>query len=137
MIGIELTTVDGLDPAEGRAIARRLCRAGSEFQSEVVRVLSGDASSATPIALWHEDGAVIGWAASHVWQGMQTLEQFTDERHRGRGIASALSAALLARGVLDRTQEVAVFSPTTQRLAARLGMQPVRYMRDGDRWVVA
>lgn len=137
MTSIEITTVDGLNPVEARAIARRLCRPSSEFQCEVVDVMAGKLSSSTPIALWCQDGAVIGWAASHVWRGMQTLEQYTDERHRGRGIACALSASLVAHGVLDRTRDVAVFSSITEGLVRRLGMTPVKFKRDGSSWVIA
>lgn len=137
MTTITITTVDGLDPPESTAIARRLSRPGSEFQVEVIQVATGEASSSTPIALWHEDGALLGWSASHIWDGKQTLEQFTDERHRRRGIASALSAALVAAGKIDRSEVVAVFSPHTQSLAARLGLSTLRYERRGSDWVLA
>jgi predicted GNAT family acetyltransferase len=135
---ITITTIDGLDPRESTAIAHRLCRPGSDFQSEVVRVAAGKASSSTPIALWHHDGSLVGWAASHVWQGSQTLEMFTDERHRGRGIASALSAALVAAGVLERGRILQVFSESTEMIARRLCFAEVhRYRREGSDWVAA
>lgn len=137
MTQIVFTTVDGLDPAELTAIARRLTRPNSDFQREVVEVATGKASSSTPIALWHEDGCLVAWAASHVWQEKQTLEQFTDERHRKRGIASALSAALIASGAIDRYEAIAVFSPSTASIAARLGLMPIRYERRGSDWVLA
>jgi len=135
---LTITTVDGLDPTDCVAIVRRLCRQASEFQREVIGVMAGEASSCAPIALWHADGSLVGWAASHVWQGSQTLEMFVDERHRGRGIASALSAALLAACVIDRGQPLAVFSESTEMIARRLCFADVhRYRRkDGD-WVAA
>jgi GNAT superfamily N-acetyltransferase len=130
--------VDGLDPSDCVAIARRLCRQGSDFQREVIGVMNGDASSCAPIALWHADGALVGWAASHIWQGSQTLEMFTDERHRGRGIASALSAALVAAGIVDRGRTLAVFSESTEMIALRLAFADVRrYRREGSDWVAA
>lgn len=133
---ILVTTVDGLDQGDCVAIARRLCRQGSDFQREVIGVMNGEASTSTPIAVWHRDGCLIGWAATHIWQGSQTLEMFTDERHRGRGIASALSAALLAAGVLERGRIVQVFSESTEAIARRLCFSEVhRYRRDGGDWV--
>lgn len=134
---ILLTTVDGLEPGDAVAIARRLTKSGSEFQLEVQQVLVGEASSCTPVALWNHDGAVIGWACSHVWQGRQTLEQYTDERHRGQGIATALSSVLVAAGVVDRAEEVAVFAPTTAEIARRLGVTEVSlYERRDGAWVL-
>ena len=132
-----ITTVDGLEPADAVAVARRLTKPGSEFQLEVLRVLSGELSSATPIALWNRDGALIGWACSHVWREQQTLEMFVDERHRGRGVASTLASMLAAAGEIDATEPIAVFSETTQRIAERLGMKAVRYARSGTDWVLA
>ncbi len=135
---ITVTTVDGLPPEDCLAIGYRLTKPASDFQREVMGVLDGSASSATPIAVWHHDGAVVAWACSHIWQGSQTLEMFTDERHRGRGIASALSAALLAAGVLERGRIVQVFSETTQMIACRMRFAEVhRYERRGSDWVVA
>jgi GNAT superfamily N-acetyltransferase len=123
---ITLTTVDGLTPADCLAIGRRLCHPHSEFQLEVLRRMSGEMSSSTPICLWHGGGALLAWAASHEWRGMQTLEMFTDERHRGRGIAVALSAAMYAAGVLERDLPLAVFAPLTEEIARRLGFEDVQ-----------
>lgn len=138
MDSITLVAADGLDPSDANAIARRLTRGGSEFQIEIASVLAGDTSSATPIALWHSEGCLAAWACSHRWRDMQTLEMFTDERFRGRGIACALSAALIAAGILDRGQPLAVFRETTQRIAERLGFADVRrYARAGNDWLPA
>lgn len=136
MESITLVAADGLEPSDANAIARRLTHAGSEFQLEISRVLSGETSSATPIALWHSEGCLAAWACSHRWRDMQTLEMFTDERFRGRGIASALSAALVAAGILDRSKTLAVFGGMTRSLALRLGFVDVHeYERDGADWV--
>lgn len=136
MNSISLTHVDALAPADAVAIVHRLTRSGSEFQREVATVADGGLSSATPIALWHTGGCLMGWAASHVWQGTQTLEQFVDERHRGCGIATALSAFLRAAGVLHHSRTLAVFSPQTQRIAGRCGFADVcLYQRSGEAWL--
>jgi hypothetical protein len=133
---ISLIAADGLAESDAVAIARRLTHSGSEFQIEISQILSGEGSSATPIALWHSDGCLAAWACSHRWRDMQTLEQFTDERFRGRGIGSALSAFLMAAGILDRTQPLALFSETTQRIAERLLFRDARrYEWDGADWV--
>ena len=128
---ITLTTVDGLTTADCVAITYRLTHRSSEFQLEVAGRLAGKTSSTTPIVLWHGGGALLAWACSHDWRAMQTLEMWTDERHRGGGIALALSAALVAAGVLDRDLTLAVFSPATEAIARRLGFVDVqRYAHD-------
>jgi hypothetical protein len=133
---ISLIAADGLAESDAVAIARRLTHSGSEFQIEILRVLNGEGSSATPIALWHSDGCLAAWACSHRWREMQTLEMFTDERFHGRGIASALSTFLMAAGILDRGQTLAVFSETTQRIAERMLFPDVRRFEwNGADWV--
>lgn len=137
MASILLTTVDGLEPQDALAICYRLTKPGSEFNLEVRSLVDGTGSSDTPIALWHEDGALLGWACSHVWQNTQTLEMFTGERHRGRGIATALSSMLMAAGVVDSSERLAVFAPVTADIARRLGCVDVDlYERRDGVWVL-
>jgi len=131
MSTITFTTVDGLSRQDKVAIVHRLTRPSSEFQQEVGRCLREVASSSTPIAVWHDCGTLWAWACSHVWRDMRTLEMFTEERHRGTGVALALSAALAGVGVIDRSDRLAVFSPTTESIARRLGFAQVqRFERD-------
>lgn len=133
---ITLTTIDGLDPRDMLAIRSRLTKPGSEFQAEVSAALEGDSSSCTPVAVWHLDGAVVAWACSHVWRGMQTLEQFVDERYRQTGKATALSAFLLSCGVLVLGKPLAVFSPFTADISRKLGFPDVAlFQRQGEDWV--
>lgn len=135
MDSIALVAADGLDPSDSVAITRRLTHQGSEWQIEISRVLSGESSSATPVALWHSEGCLAAWACSHVWRDLQTLEQFTDPRFRGRGIGFALSSFLIGCRILDRGAAVAVFSETTERIARRLSFADVqRYEWDGNDW---
>lgn len=137
-MNISVLALDGLEPRDLLAIRSRLTRPGSEFSAEVADVFAGEASSITPIAVCHVDGGLVGWACSHHWQDMQTLEQYVDELWRRRGIASALSAALLAHGSIDRADPLAVFSESTEIIAKRLGCQDVRrYLHDGTDWVPA
>ena len=133
---ISLTSVDGLAPRDALAIIHRLTRDGSEFQLEVASMLEGVSSSSTPLAIWELDGACIGWAASHIWREMQTLELFVDPRHRGHGRGSILAGVLVSSGRIDKGRAVAVFSPSTTSIAERLGCrQVVEYSREGAEWV--
>jgi hypothetical protein len=133
---ITLTTVDGLDPRDMLAIRSRLTKQGSEFQLEVATVLEGEGSSCTPLAVWHADGAMIAWACSHVWRGMQTLEQYVEERYRNTGKATALTAFVLSCGAIDAGKPLAVFSPFTADIARKLGVADVvLFERRGADWV--
>jgi GNAT superfamily N-acetyltransferase len=134
---ITLSTADGLEPGDCLAICYRLTKPGSEWQAEIRSVLEGAASSCTPVALWHGDGSLIGWACPHRWRDLPTLEQFTDENHRGRGIGTALAAVLIATGVIEQREAVAVFSEQTERIARRLELTPIRYARSGSDWAIA
>ena len=133
---VTLTTVDGLDPRDMLAIRSRLTKPSSEFQLEVAQVLEGEASSCTPLAVWHADGAMIAWACSHVWRGMQTLEQYVEERYRNTGKATALTAFMLSVPVIDAGKPLAVFSPFTADIARKLGVADVvLFERRGEDWV--
>lgn len=132
---VTLATIDGLEPRDMLAIRSRLTKPHSEFQVEVVAVLEGDGSSCTPIAVWHCDGSLVGWACSHVWRAMQTLEQFVDERHRHTGKATALTAVMIAAGIIDFRKPLAVFSPWTADIARKLGCaEVVLFQRNGSEW---
>ena len=132
---VTMTTIDGLDPRDMLAIRSRLTKPGSEFQVEVATVLEGEASSCTPVAVWHADGAMLAWACSHVWRGMQTLEQYVEERYRNTGKATALTAFLLSCGVISADKPLAVFSPFTADIARKLGcVEVVLFERRGSEW---
>jgi len=136
MSQITLTTIDGLEPRDMLAIRSRLTKPGSEFQAEVSAALEGEASSCTPVAVWHSDGAMLAWACSHVWRGMQTLEQYVEERYRQTGKATALTAFMLSDGVIHTGKPLAVFSPHTADIARKLGVADVvLFERRGSEWV--
>jgi hypothetical protein len=136
MSQITLTTIDGLEPRDMLAIRSRLTKPDSEFQAEVTGVLVGESSSCTPVAVWHSDGAMLAWACSHVWRGMQTLEQYVEERYRQTGKATALTAFLLSAGVITSGKPLAVFSPHTADIARKLGVADVvLFERRGSEWV--
>ena len=133
---ISLTSVDGLAPRDALAIIHRLTRDGSEFQLEVASMLEGVSSSSTPLAIWELDGACIGWAASHIWRELQTLELFVDPRHRGHGRGSILAGVLIASGRIDKGRMLAVFSASTASIAERLGCRLiVEHTQKGNDWL--
>ncbi len=133
---ITLTTVDGLDPRDMLAIRSRLTKPSSEFQIEVATVLEGEASSCTPIAVWHCDGSLIAWACSHVWRGMQTLEQYVEERYRNTGKGRTLASFMLSVPVIDPNKPLAVFSTTTADICRKLNVTDVLlFERRGTDWV--
>jgi hypothetical protein len=132
---VTLTTIDGLDPRDMLAIRSRLTKPDSEFQAEVTGVLAGESSSCTPVAVWHADGAMLAWACSHVWRGMQTLEQYVEERYRNTGKATSLTSFLLSCEVIDARKPLAVFSPFTAGIASKLGCADVvLFERRGADW---
>jgi hypothetical protein len=132
---ISVVSVDALEPRDLFAIRSRLTKPDSEFQREVAGVLEGESSSCTPIAVCHIDGALVGWACSHRWRDLQTLEMFVDERYRSSCVALALSAAMVVHGTIDRNKSLAVFAPATAVIARRIGVLDVHeYQRSGDDW---
>jgi len=136
MSQITLTTIDGLEPRDMLAIRSRLTKPGSEFQAEVSAALEGEASSCTPVAVWHSDGAMLAWACSHVWRGMQTLEQYVEQRYRQTGKGTTLTSFLLSAGVIHAGKPLAVFSPFTADIARKLGVADVvLFEQRGSEWV--
>lgn len=125
------TTVGALADYDAAVIVESLTRTGSEFQQEV----ASRNGSRTPIVIVR-DGSwrIVSWAASHVWRGMQTLEGFTLEAYRRRGIARACAAMLVADGSLDTRRPLAVFAPYCVEIAKSVGFREIRLFefRDGD-----
>ena len=127
------TTVGSLTPYEAWEIVSTLTNPDSEFQREV----RDSEKSETPIAIVF-DGSwkIVAWAASHKWQGQQTLEGFTRPSHRSRGLMRMAASMLVADGIIDTFLPVAVFSPACIAVASSIGCRRVRLyeQRDG-RWV--
>ena len=114
---------------EDRAMMLALCNPGSDMQKEFTKCIS-----LTPIAIVYDDQP-IAWACTHQWAGFQTLEIFTHQDHRREGLARAAASMLLAGGCIDKTQQLAVFSPECVPLAKSLGFVDVRqFRRVGDAW---
>ena len=105
---------------------KKLCRDGSEMQQEF------GTGSGTPVAVVYVQYRPAAWAATHVWREMQTLEGFTDERQRRRGLQRFAATGLIAAGHLDIRQPVAVFSPDCVGLTRSLGFVEVKLFRRAD-----
>jgi GNAT superfamily N-acetyltransferase len=124
---------DRLRASERRFIADHLTRPESEFQ----RALLGGTVTGT-IAICLDQGEIVGWARSEVWQGIPTLEAFVSPAYRRRGVATLCAAGLRTEGVFRDYEYIGVFRPTMVSLASRLGLIYASFdrMPDGT-WVKA
>jgi hypothetical protein len=125
------TTVGSLSDYDARVIAESLTKTGSEFQKEV----TSRNGSHTPIAVVR-DGSwrIVSWAATHTWRNQQTLEGFTIEPYRRRGIARVCASLLVADGSLNPRKPLAVFASQCVEIARSVGFREIRLyeFRDGD-----
>jgi hypothetical protein len=113
--------------SERRFIADHLTRPGSDFQRAL---LYGEPAGTIAICL--DQGEIIGWARTEIWQNLPTIEAFAGTAYRRRGVATLCVAGLVAAGVFVDHDEVAVFRPTMASLARRLGVPFVEYDRKPD-----
>jgi len=124
---------DRLRVTERRFIADHLTRPDSEFQRAL---LAGTATGTIAICL--DQGEIIGWARSEVWQGIPTLEAFVSPAYRRRGVATLCAAGLRTEGVFRDYEYIGVFRPTMVSLASRLGLIYTSFERAPDgTWVKA
>lgn len=130
---LEITDTKSLSPSQRDQIVSRLTNTDSEFQQ---RLRANDGSS-SPIALvCDEGGSIVAWATSHRWREYQTLEAFTDESQRRRGLAVAASAALAVATDIFKDTKVAVFSPVMRVVAERAEIESIHeFSRHGDDWL--
>ena len=108
---------DRLRASERRFIADHLTRPESEFQRSL---LAGTVTGTIAICL--DQGEIIGWARTEVWQGIPTLEAFVSPAYRRRGVATLCAAGLRTEGVFRDYEYIGVFRPTMVSLASRLGL---------------
>lgn len=102
---------------EKKFIADHLTRANSDFQQALLE----DRPQGT-IAVCLDQGEIVGWARTEIWQDIPTLEAFVSPAYRRRGIAKACAATLIAEGVYRDHEFIGVFSKTMASLAYRLGL---------------
>jgi hypothetical protein len=113
--------------SERRFIADHLTRPESEFQRAL---LAGTVTGTIAICL--DQGEIIGWARTEVWQGIPTLEAFVSPAYRRRGVATLCAAGLRTEGVFRDHEFVAVFRPTMIPLARRLNLSTATFDRKPD-----
>jgi hypothetical protein len=119
-------------------IARNLTRPASDFHAKIDRWAAG--LEATPedghLAIVEDDGELVGWARTEPWERTwATLESFVHLGWRRRGVATFAAAGLVASFLLPPDAEIAVFRPAMLMLARRVGLHPVLFAQEGDRWV--
>ena len=108
---------DRLRASERRFIADHLTREGSDFQQALLE----DRPQGT-IAVCLDQGEIIGWARTEIWQDIPTLEAFVSPAYRRRGVATLCAAGLRTEGVFRDHEFIGVFSPTMVSVAGRLGL---------------
>jgi GNAT superfamily N-acetyltransferase len=124
---------DRLRATERRFIADHLTRPESDFQRSL---LAGTVTGTIAICL--DQGEIIGWARTEVWQGIPTLEAFVSPAYRRRGVATLCAAGLRTEGVFRDYEYIGVFRPTMVSLARRLSMPYANFDRQPDgTWVEA
>lgn len=116
-----------LRQSERKFIADHLTRSGSDFQTAL---LTGEPAGTIAICL--DQGEIIGWARSEIWQKLPTIEAFVSTAYRRRGVATLCVAGLQAEGVFVDHREAAVFRPSMASLAARLGIPCIAFDRKPD-----
>jgi len=126
-------TVGRLSDSDAGVIVNSMTNPGSEFHEEV----KNREGSTTPIAIIRDAASPIAaWAATHEWRGMQTIEGFTREPFRRRGLARAATSLLAAAGCIDTQETVAVFAPYCVEIARSVGCRDVRlFERRGTDWI--
>jgi GNAT superfamily N-acetyltransferase len=123
-----------LRSSERNFICDHLTRTGSEFQK---KLLDGDILTGK-IAICLDQGEIIGWARTEIWDGLPTLEAFVSPPYRRRGVATLCAAGLRTEGVFRDYEFVAVFRTTMALLASRLGLRYAAFDRAPDgSWVEA
>ena len=108
---------DRLRASERRFIADHLTRPESDFQGAL---LNGGLTGTIAICL--DQGEIVGWARTEVWQDIPTLEAFVSPAYRRRGVATLCAAGLRTEGVFRDYEYIGVFRPTMVSLASRLGL---------------
>jgi GNAT superfamily N-acetyltransferase len=118
---------DRLRASERRFIADHLTRPESEFQRALI---AGTATGTIAICL--DQGEIVGWARTEVWQDIPTLEAFVSPAYRRRGVATLCAAGLRTEGVFRDHEFIGVFRPAMVALASRLGLLYASFDRKPD-----
>ena len=110
-------------------LALRLTRDNSDFCGALVA-----GTQEGTIAICKDAGEIIGWARTERWRSWSTLEAFVGTAYRGRGVATFCAAGLVASYPYFRGScgYAAVFRPSMQNLARKVGVSPVLFSRMPD-----
>lgn len=78
----------------------------------------------------------VGWVSVTEWDRCLALQGFVDPAFRRKGLASALTSALLVDGVIHPDVPVAVFADEFVYITRRLGFRNIyRYRQTDDGWI--
>lgn len=128
-------SVSDLEPSLATYLAAHLCHCGSEMQRELYLRQADTPIAVVTVGRPHAFGKPVAWVASHEWQGLQTIEGFTDAEWRRLGLARVATCLLMSHSYLVRTEPVAVFAAECVTLARSLGFSEVHhYTRTPSGW---
>lgn len=126
-----------------------LTRAGSETQREIRRLVPAlrgeapiDVAPDWPMSIclrsdpYTDSLQCVGWVSVTEWDRCLAVQGFVDPEFRRKGLATALTSALLVDGVIHPEIPIAVFADEFVRIAWRLRFQDIRrYRQTADGWL--
>ena len=74
----------------------------------------------------------VGWVSVTAWDRCLALQGFVDPEFRNKGLASAMTSALLVDNIIHQEVAVAVFADEFVRIAQRLRFTDIRRYRIAD-----
>lgn len=148
-VTINTTRSTHLLPSVAEDIHSRLTKARSETNAQMevlIRCLRGespiDSAVDMPMSVClHSDPYTdslqcVGWVSVTSWDRCLALQGFVDPDYRQKGLATALTSALLVDGVIHPEVAVAVFADEFVRITRRLGFKDIRrYRITDDGWL--
>lgn len=139
---IRIKDINKLALTEITAIYSRLSWPNSGSDSSIRKELEKRYIHPTPgphpsmmLAMVWENGVFASWVGTRPWPEKfkgnpvtaQTVECFTAEEYRRKGLARLGLQALISADLLDRERIVSVYSPEVVRLAEKCGCKTVIY----------
>lgn len=135
----QVMPIEDFIPIWGDYAYGHLVRHNSDFQKKLERWLDGDRPTEEDghIAVILDQGEVVSWARTETWLDAErlrwdTLEAFTHEDYRMRGLAAWAAAGLFSGPLYDEGGSVAVFRPPMLLVAKRAGFHPTLFEKE---WV--
>lgn len=131
-----VTPLHRLDDTDLVFIAANATRPKSDFWWKIINNELTEADGS--IAVVRDQGEIVGWARSEEWHDepwgevWQTLEAFTREPWRRRGVCRYAVAGLLAAASVE--PPVAIFRPQMIGLCRHLGLTFVEYEQGRCGW---